>query len=49
MEKKRKAEEKLYRRKERKAAESALPQAQTDDETEEVAQTQTEHSRADEN
>ncbi|QEF97366.1 hypothetical protein Mal15_14060 [Stieleria maiorica] len=49
MEKKRKAEAKLNRRKERKAAESALPQAQSDDETEEVAPTQTEKSPADEN
>ena len=43
MEKKRKAEEKLNRRKERKAAESALPQDVSDDETEEVAQAPTNH------
>lgn len=38
MEKKRKAEDKRKRRKERKAAESALPQHPSDGETKEVAQ-----------
>jgi hypothetical protein len=47
MEKKRKAEEKRNRRKDQKAAESALPQAQRDGETEEAAQTPTDNSPAD--
>jgi hypothetical protein len=45
MEKKRKAEEKRNRRKERKAAESVLPQGMSDEET--LAQTPIEDSSAD--
>ncbi len=47
MDKKRKAEEKRNRRKERKAAESALTQDVPDDETEDVAQAATDHSPVD--
>ncbi|WP_436714660.1 hypothetical protein U8335_16960 [Roseiconus lacunae] len=47
MEKKRKAEEKRNRRKDRKVAESALPRAQSDGECEEAAKRTTDSTPTD--